>query len=90
GEAPAPTPGGANRIPPERLASQWNSRLAAREKNLFLVVNYLDKLVSFKSNGYQESELELLLWLEKTIENMTENHRLVLVALRDAMIPMEL
>ncbi|MCS6860696.1 MAG: hypothetical protein NZT92_10300 [Abditibacteriales bacterium] len=59
------------------------------KRNRFAVLFYLDKLVSYKTS-YADDERECLLWLEKTVENITPNHRLVLVALQDTMAPIEL
>lgn len=50
---------------------------------------YLDKLVSYKPS-YNDVEQECILRLEKVIENITPNHRLVMVALQDTMVPVEL
>jgi hypothetical protein len=49
----------------------------------------LDKIVSYRTS-YADDERECLLWLEKAIENISNPNRLVLVALRDSMVPMEL
>ncbi len=78
------------RVPPERVFATWVGQLRARDQNRFVVAYYLDKLVAYKKNGYQDNEKEVLLWLEKAVENITENHRLILVALEDTMIPLEL
>jgi ATP-dependent Clp protease ATP-binding subunit ClpA len=40
--------------------------------------------------AYTADELPTILWLEKIIENITPNHRLVLVALQDTMVPVEI
>jgi len=42
------------------------------------------------SESYSDVEKEILLRLEKLTENIGPNHRLVLVALRDTMVPVEL
>jgi len=74
---------------PTQVLAQWQKRL--REKNTyhFVVLFYLDKLVAYKTS-YQKQEEEILLRLEKIIENITSNHRLILVALQDTLIPPEL
>ena len=84
--SPGRTP--ARACPPASRAG-WRRDLTAGDRNRFAVLYYLDKLVSYKPS-YGPEELKLLLWLEKIIENITPNHRLVLVALQDAMIPLEL
>jgi len=77
------------RAPPGRILADWLKRLQTSEPNSFCVLYYLDKLVAY-SESYSDVEKELLLRLEKLIENITPNHRLVLVALRDTMVPVEL
>lgn len=53
------------------------------------VIYYLDKLVSYKTS-YSDSDQKRLYWLQKIIENITPSNRLVLVALQDTMVPIEL
>ncbi len=53
------------------------------------VLHYLDKIVPFKSQ-YGNEEQHLLLLLERAIENIAPNNRLIMVALRDAMVPVEI
>ncbi len=79
----------SQRIPPSRVLANWVRQWSANNRNCFVTVFYLDKLVAYKT-AYQDDEREILLWLEKVIENMTPNHRLVLVALQDTLIPIEL
>lgn len=76
--------------PPSRVFSRWKRELSSSEQSKFVVVFYLDKLVSYKQTGYTEEEKQTLLWMEKVIENITLNHRLILVALQDTMVPVEL
>ena len=73
---------------PERTFANWNETLRERDGQ-FVILHYLDKLVAYKK-AYTEEEQRLLLWLEKTIENIGDGNRLVLVALRDSMVPIEL
>lgn len=77
------------KIPPGRLLADWFGRLQASDQNCFAVIHYLDKLVAY-SESYSDAEKETLLRLEKLIENIAPNHRLILVALRDTMVPIEL
>jgi len=77
------------RLRPTQVLEQWNRKLTRTDQNLFVVLFYLDKLVAYKSS-YQEDEKEILLRLEKVIENVSPNHRLVLVALQDTMVPIEI
>ena len=74
--------------PHARGIATWNDLLGTGQGQFF-VFHYLDKFVSYKKS-YTEEEQKGLLWLEKTIENMSENNRLVLVALQDSMVPVEL
>ena len=79
----------AAEAPPARVLASWNNRLAAPGRAQMVVLQYLDKCVSYKKS-YVDEEREALLWLEKTIENISGNNRLVLVALQDSMVPIEL
>lgn len=79
----------SQRVPPSRVLAKWQDDVQAVDQNRFLILFYLDKLVSFKPT-YHEPEVELLLRLEKLIENIGTNHRLILVALQDTLIPVEL
>ncbi|MBM3239022.1 AAA family ATPase [Candidatus Poribacteria bacterium] len=89
---PAPAESGQpleKRLKPTQALEQWRRQLSSAEQNLFMVLFYLDKLVAYKTS-YMEDEKEILLRLEKVIENITPGHRLVLVALQDTMVPIEL
>ena len=79
----------SRRVPPSRLVAKWARCLQEPTVSRFAVLFYLDKLVAYKPT-YQDDETETLLWLEKLIENITPGHRLVLVALQDTMVPVEL
>lgn len=77
-------------IPPERIFAKWEKKfLNSPSENTLATIFYLDKLISYKAN-YGQDEMKLLLHLEKLIDNITSNNRLILVALRDVMIPIEL
>ena len=85
--ATAPVPKGADSA---RVLAHWaNKRLLDRTRNSFVVVSYLDKMISYRAS-YQGDELEILYWLEKCIENITPNNRLILIALSDSLLPTEL
>ena len=75
---------------PERLLDRWKDLLTGRGENTLATIFYLDKLVSFRENANYTPEDRLnILRLEKIIENITPNNRLIMVALRDGMIPIE-
>lgn len=86
----APQQGGTQREPPVRTLARWTRELTDVSENSFYVLFYLDKLIEYRQTGYTAEEKELLIWLEKLIENITENNRLIMVALRDTMVPLEL
>lgn len=88
-EMTEPAPVSVQKAPPTRILARWERETCTVRENIFAVIFYLDKLISYKT-GYQPEERELLLRLEKIIENITPNHRLVMVALQDSMIPVEL
>jgi ATP-dependent Clp protease ATP-binding subunit ClpB len=75
--------------PPARTLARWARELSEPHPNRFAVIFYLDKLVSYKTS-YVGDELECLLWLEKAIENVSSQNRLILVALQDSLLPTEL
>lgn len=77
------------KIPPSRTLAKWATELSRTKENILATIFYLDKLVSYKQN-YQPEEREIILRLEKLIENITPNNRLVMAALQDSMIPVEL
>ena len=84
------SPGKLKLEDPQRVLSQWSKRrLQDSTRNSFVIVSYLDKLITYRQN-YQEAELEILYWLEKCIEHITSNNRLVLIALNDSQVPTEL
>lgn len=76
-------------VPPSRIFATWAEQAVEPTTNRLFVLYYLDKVVAYKS-GYQDDEKELLLRLEKIIENITPNHRLIMVALQDTQLPLEL
>jgi len=81
----------AKNAAPATVLASWADNLRVAAGNRFVVLNYLDKLVAYsQSAAYSDAEKEILLRLEKLIENITPNHRLVLVALKDTLIPIEL
>ena len=84
-----PKPSGSARPSPSEILYNWSRELGEKHKNRLAILFYLDKLVAYK-NSYNEEEREILLWLERIIENISLNNRLILVALQDTMIPVEL
>lgn len=72
-----------------QMLELWQRELSNGAESSFLVLFYLDKLITYKTS-YPKEEEEILLRLEKIIENITPNNRLVLVSLQDSMIPVEL
>lgn len=76
-------------VPPTRLLAKWQDILSEKKMNTFAVLFYLDKIIQYKSS-YSPEEMEILLRLEKQIENITPNNRIVLVSLLDTFIPVEL
>ncbi len=59
------------------------------QRTLF-VIHYIDKLTPYSQRGTYPREVALLITLvQKIIENIAANNRLILVALQDTMIPIE-
>jgi ATP-dependent Clp protease ATP-binding subunit ClpA len=73
-----------------QVLNGWKGMLSATASNVFTAIFYLDKLVSYKQTGYTAEERDTILRLEKLVENITPNNRLVMVALQDTMVPLEL
>ena len=60
-----------------------------RQRTIF-VINYIDKITPYSSRGVYPKDTSILITLvQKLIENIPRNNRLVMVALKDSMIPME-
>lgn len=74
---------------PARTLARWARELRDPQQSRLAVTFYLDKIISYRTS-YTDDERECLLWLEKAIENISNPNRLVLVALRDSMVPVEL
>lgn len=87
--APAPASSAPAGDKPARVLARWARELADVVQRRFYVIFYLDKLVSYKTS-YSDEERETLLWLEKLIENISPTNRLVMVALQDTMVPLEI
>lgn len=77
------------KAPPARILAKWSGELSNTSVNTLATIFYLDKLVGYKTS-YLPDERELILRMEKLIENITSNNRLIMVALQDTMIPIEL
>ena len=77
------------RVPASRVFAALRRELTPSTPSRLVIVNYLDKIVGYQPI-YQDPEAETLLWLEKLLENVGENHRVFLVALRETMVPVEL
>ena len=77
------------KAPPSRILAKWSKDLAGTSDNTLATIFYLDKVVGYKTS-YTPDERELILRMEKIIENITPNNRLIMVALQDTMIPIEL
>lgn len=78
------------KAPASRVFAKWMRDLSSSKDNTLAIIFYLDKLVAYKQSGYSPEEREILLRLEKLTENITSNNRLIMVALQDTMIPVEL
>jgi ATP-dependent Clp protease ATP-binding subunit ClpA len=88
--ATSPPPVSAQKAEAPTILARWIRELSATRDNTLATIFYLDKLVSFKQSGLSPDERDILLYLEKIIENITPNNRLIMVTLQDTMIPTEL
>jgi len=60
------------------------------DKKTIFVINYIDKMTPYSPRGIYPKDTALLITLvQKLIENIPGNNRLILVALQDTMIPLE-
>lgn len=60
-----------------------------RQKSIF-VINYIDKITSYSQRGIYPKDVALIITvIQKIIENITENNRLIMIALQDSMLPIE-
>jgi DNA polymerase III delta prime subunit len=89
GTAPDRTQQPAQRDTPARVLERWLRQATQPDRNTMMVLYYLDKLIGYKTS-YQTEESDVLLRLEKLIENILPNHRLIMVALQDTLVPIEL
>jgi len=76
-------------IPPGRILAKWLEILSQKDTNTFAVMYYLDKLAPYKTM-YLAGENEIILRIEKLIENISPNNKLILVSLLDTLIPVEI
>lgn len=74
---------------PTQVLADWQKQLTNETGSRLFILFYLDKLISYKTS-YQKHEDEILLRLEKIVENISLNNRVILVALQDSLIPTEL
>ena len=88
--ATSPSPFSAQKAEAPTILARWTRDLSATRENILATIFYMDKLVSYKQSGYSPDERDILLHLEKIIENITPNNRLIMVTLQDTMIPTEL
>ena len=73
------------------ILHRWLSRdiLDTEERTIF-VINYIDKITPYSSRGvYPKETATLITLVQKLIENIPRNNRLIMVALQDTMIPLE-
>ncbi len=71
------------------ILARWARALCDDKSSTFRVIYYLDKLIQYQQS-YSSEEMNCILYLEKMIENISDSHRLVMVALQDSLIPVEL
>lgn len=74
-----------------QLLTNWlNTDIRDISQNSIFIINYIDKITPFSSRGAYSRDIALLITLiQKIIENITENNRLIMIALQDTMIPLE-
>ncbi|MCS6956051.1 MAG: AAA family ATPase, partial [Candidatus Calescibacterium sp.] len=73
------------------LLTRWlQNNIKDISKRTIFVINYIDKLTPYSPRGIYPKDKEILITLiQKIIENITPNNRLIMVALQDTMIPID-
>jgi len=60
-----------------------------KQKTIF-VINYIDKITPYnKSAMYPKDTALIITLIQKIIENISDNNRLIMIALQDTMLPLE-
>jgi hypothetical protein len=87
--SPQPNP---NELPekPENFFEYLVDQLKSASPRRAVLVNYLDKILIYRSSGLMDHEKIALYYLERAIENMNTRNRLVLVVLSDSRVPVEI
>jgi hypothetical protein len=73
------------------LLGRWLSLdIRDRTRKTLFVIHYLDKLTPYSQSGIYPRDInQLITLIQKIIENIEANNRLIMVALDDSMIPLE-
>ena len=73
------------------ILTRWlEEDIRDRAQKTIFVINYLDKITPYAPRGVYPKDIATLITLiQKMIENISTNNRLIMVALKDTMIPLE-
>lgn len=73
------------------LLNRWlSSEIASSAPNTVFSIYYIDKITPYSSRGaYSKDIAQIIILIQKIIENISPNNRLILVALQDTMLPLE-
>lgn len=73
------------------LLSRWlQNEIRRGDSRIIFIINYIDKLTPYSPRGIYPKDKEVLITLiQKIIDNITANNRLIMVALQDTMIPLD-
>lgn len=73
------------------LLTRWlEEDIKQIDSKTIFVINYIDKITPYSQRGAYPKDIALLITLiQKIIENITANNRLIMIALQDTMIPLE-
>ena len=73
------------------VLTEWlEEDIKDRSQKTIFVINYIDKLTSYNQRGAYPKDIALLITLiQKIIENIAENNRLIMIALQDTMLPLD-
>ena len=81
--------GAANRE--ETILHRWLAKeIMDQERRTIFIINYIDKITPYSTSGAYSKDIATLITLvQKLIETIPRCNRLVMVALKDSMIPVE-
>ena len=74
-----------------QVLTRWLAKeISDESQRTLFVIHYIDKLTPFsKSGAYSREVGQIVLLVQKIIQNISANNRLIMIALQDSMVPLE-